>query len=114
MLVPLFSLKNIALGSINISQMQSGTNSTSLQSAVDAQAKQIAEDNISQLLKNCCFGYSVTPLAIHVEVKDANGKMSVESAEIVLKSSDMSRADNIKKDSIDKLGVEVKIKEGEN
>jgi stage III sporulation protein AF len=114
LLVPIFSLKNIALGSINLPQTQSDSASSSLQSAVDSQTQQMAENNISQLVKNCCSSYGVTPLAIHVTVDGTNGIMSVQSAEAVLKVADMGQADKIKKAVMNKLGIDVKIKEGES
>jgi stage III sporulation protein AF len=114
LLIPIFSLKNIALGSINLPQTQNDSASSSLQGAVDSQAQQVAEDNISQLVKNCCTGCGVTPLAIHITVENINEKMSVQFAEVVLKSSDMGQGDKIKKAAMNNLGIDVKIKEGEN
>ena len=113
LLVPLFSLKNISLGSISLSQKSSVSN-RELSSAVNEQAASIAQQNVARLVASCCRTCGVEPVAVNVQVATTgtSSAMSVKSAEVVLKAADMSKQNKITDAVMNKLGITVKIKEG--
>lgn len=113
MLVPIFSLKNIKLN-LNMTQ-ESSISNNELSSTVSKQATDIAQQNIAQLVASCCRSCGAEPIAVNVKIasKSSSDIMSIESAEVLLKTSDMSKkgmiADAVKKE----LGITVNIKDGE-
>jgi stage III sporulation protein AF len=113
LLVPIFSLKNISLGSITLNQANSVSN-RDLSSAVSEQEASIAQQNIAQLVTNCCHTCNVKPMTVNVKVSatGTSSAISVESAEVVLKASDMSKQSKITDTVKSQLGIIVKIKEG--
>lgn len=113
LLVPLFSLKNITPDSISLSQTGSMSNAA-LSSAVKEQAASVAQQNVASLVDNCCRSKGVVPVKIRVQIAFAgsSSKMSVSLVRVVLKSSDMPKQAEITDTIKNKLGIDVKIKEG--
>lgn len=115
LLVPLFSLKNISLGSVSLNQTSNVSN-RQLNSAVSEQAASVAQQNVSSLVENCCRSCGAVPEKINVQIAFAGGssssEMSVSSTEVVLHSSDMSKKAKIVDTIKNKLGIDVEIKEG--
>jgi stage III sporulation protein AF len=112
LLVPLFTLKSINLNNLTIPQTQVNSAAAALQTTVNNQAEQMAESNIIQLVKNCCSDCSAAPLDVTVNVNSVGGKLSVESAEVILKSADMNKQKAIQDEVMSKLGINVIIKDG--
>jgi hypothetical protein len=113
LLAPLFSIKNISLGSVNLNQTNSISNGE-LDSAVNEQAAGIAQQNIASLVTSCCRTCGVEPVSVNVQVTaaGAGSAMSVQSAEVTVKTSDMPKQSKISDAVFSKLGITVKIKEG--
>ena len=113
LLVPLFNMQNINLGNITLPQTQYGTASTSLQDTVNMQTQEIADQNISQLVDNCCLGCGITPVTVNVKFSGTSGNLTVQSVEVVLKAADMGSQQNVKDAIKNKLGIDAEVKEGE-
>lgn len=113
MLTPLFSMKSINLGGFDLSQVQQSSAASSMQSAVNSEAQQVAEQNIKDIIGGCCKSCGVTPLCITVNTNYKNGKISVQSAVITLKKADFSKQSAIKQEIDNKVGISVDVKEGE-
>lgn len=113
MLVPLFSINNVAISGINLNDTQNSTSSSSLQETVETQTQKAVADNISQLIKQSCSGLNISPLSVSVRVVGANNKYSVQSACVVLKKADMKQKNKVIDTIKSQLGFTVNIKEGE-
>lgn len=113
MLTPLFSMKNINLGGFDLSQAQQSSSTSSMQSTVNSEAQQMAEQNIKNLISGCCKNCGVTPLGITVNTNYKSGKISVQSAVITLKKADISKQSALKDEINNKVGISVEVKEGE-
>jgi hypothetical protein len=113
LLVPLFNIRNISLDGIGFKQTGSVSN-RELNSAVSEQAANMAQQNIARLVANCCRSCGAEPVTVNVQVEPSGtgGAISVKSAEVVLKSSDMSKQTKITDTVMNRLGIAVKIKEG--
>lgn len=113
LLTPLFSMKSINLKSFDLSDSQQSSATVSMQSTVNSQAQQIAEQNIKKLISSCCKDCGVTPLNITVNTDLKSSKISVRSAVIVLKQADINKQSKIRDEINNKIGISAVIKEGE-
>lgn len=105
LLVPLFSLKHITLGSIRIDERSIKADS-SMDATVSEQAKSVAELNVSNLIQSCCRSVGTAPERIDVQVAYTGGKMSVHSIEVILKASEKKKQSIVREAIKNKLGLD--------
>lgn len=112
LLLPLLSFYNINLQCLQFKATNSAANSD-LTKTVASQQEQMARQNISKLISDCCKSCGVTPRAVNVFlIKDKNNTYSVTAPEIVILHEDMAKQEKIKETVMKRLGIDIKIKEG--
>lgn len=112
LLIPLFNIKNVKLDNIQFNTTSSQINSE-LKKTIETEQKMMAEKNIAQLIFDCCKSCGVTPISIKVSLKtNSDNAYAVDSAEVRIKSGDMSKKEKLKETVMKRLGVDIKIKEG--
>jgi hypothetical protein len=114
MLVPLFSIKGISLGKISLDYTSNSVPNREIASTVNEQAIHLAQQNVAALVKNCCLSCGAEPKSVTVKVaaSGTNSAMSVESAEVTLKTADMQKKQKIADAVMNKLGITVTVKDG--
>jgi hypothetical protein len=108
LLVPLFSLKNITLRSVQVDDSY-GTTNSGMNAAVSEQAKSIAEQNVTNLVESCCRSCGTVADRIDVQIAFSDGKMSVSSVEVKLKVSDKRKLKNVQETIKNKLGLDATV-----
>lgn len=115
LLVPLFNLNKVSLGGIRLGAPTSSAANAALEDTLSSQAEGMAESNVEKLVENCCSDSGVKPLDVDIGVTaDGTGGLTVTSVEITLRKADMPKQSRIKDTVQNRLGLAVKIKEGEN
>lgn len=113
MLVPLFNLKNIPLGSVNLANTYTASGNN-LDSTVKTQEKLLARQKIAKLIKSCCESCGVKPLGVDVYLKnDSASQISVDNIEVTLRAKDMPKKSDIEENIKNRLGITVIFRAGE-
>ncbi|HEX3027597.1 MAG TPA: stage III sporulation protein AF [Clostridia bacterium] len=111
LLTPLFGLKKIDL---NLNLTQTAVSQTyDISDTVKDQEKQVAEDEISQTVRNYCVQQGVTPKSVKTTlIKQKDGKFSVGNVTVIVKQADAKQKNKLISFVKKELGLDIKVNEG--